>query len=162
LTIEREIFGNRWNNKSISLGDWELVIDNTINKELPSGAFVSSKTVDEKAIFEESTSTPLSPDSTQKILNKMTDLIKGKFNLIRTNRESGERPASGTRPFLVDPDTRTYLTAIGQNPARAESRIWSKYKKSFQGFSSYSLEMRGSATYRTWRPLFAAQLIGWR
>ncbi len=77
----------------------------------------------------------------------MTELTIGKFKLIRTTRESGERPSVGTRPFLIDPDTRNYLTAIGQNPAMAESRIWSKYKKSFQGFSSYSLEMRGGAIH---------------
>ncbi len=39
LMIEREISGNRWNNKSISLDDWELVKDNTILNEFPESAF---------------------------------------------------------------------------------------------------------------------------
>jgi hypothetical protein len=151
LTIDREISGNRWNNKSISLGDWELVKDNTIIKEFPDSAFVSSKQVQEEhMIFLPAGSLPfppLPPESAQKILNKMTELISGKFKLIRTIRESGERPSPGTRPFLIDWDTRNYLTAIGQNPARQESKIWSSYKKSFQKFSSYLLEMRGGAVH---------------
>lgn len=145
LMIEREISGNRWNNKSILLGDWELVKDNSISKEFHTSVFAAKPGFPEPV--EETKSVPLTPESAQKILTKMTDLIRGKFKLIRTNRESGERPSPGTRPFLIDPDTRTYLTAIGQNPARAESRIWSKHKKSFQGFSSYSLEMRGGAIH---------------
>ncbi len=168
LIIEREISGNRWNNKSISLGDWELVKDNTILKEFPESSFISEsfdiitgRIADETTEIESRLAEiaglkedaqkvkwiPLPLDPAQKILNKMNDLIRGKFKLIRTTRESGERPSIGTRPFLIDPDTRNYLTAIGQNPARAESRTWSKYKKSFQGFSSYSLEMRGGAIH---------------
>ncbi|VVB52640.1 Uncharacterised protein [uncultured archaeon] len=39
LTIEREISGNRWNNKNISVGDLELVRDNAISKEFLRSAF---------------------------------------------------------------------------------------------------------------------------
>ncbi len=149
LTIEREISGNRWNNKSISFGNWELVKDNIPQKNFPENSFIPNIAGDYilPEPVEGPKSLPLPPEPAQKILNKMTEMFRGKFILIRTVRESGERSSPGTRPFLIDTETRNYLTAIGQNPARVESNIWSKYKKSFHKFSSYSLEMRGGAVH---------------
>lgn len=151
LTIEREISGNRWNNKNISLGDWELVKNNVVFKEFPVNAFEPNKPANEKNIHD-MLEAPIqllqaSPESAQKILNKMTELVGGKFKLIRTTRESGEHASPGNRPFLVDFETRNYLTTIGQNPAREESRKWAKYQSAFRELSSYSLEMRGGAVY---------------
>ncbi len=176
LTIEREISGNRWNNKIILLGDWEMVRDNNILKEFPQNVFVSkkiqslsdygknekNKIVESEENISEGAKTinqgfnllPISPETAQKILNKMTALIKEKFKLIRTTRESGERSSPGTRPFLIDPETRNHLTAIGQNPAREESRIWAGWQRFFQKFSSYSLEMRGGAVHAKLNDLY--------
>lgn len=133
LTIEREISGNRWNNKSISLGDWELVKDNTILKDFPVSVYLLPE-AEAMLLEQQPRSFPLPPEPAQKILNKMTELIKGKFKLIRTNRESGERPSPGIRPFLIDSDTRNYLTAIGQNPAEQSQESGLSIKNLFKVF----------------------------
>jgi len=81
----------------------------------------------------------------QDLLNKLNAILVGKFRIIQTTRESSERPVPGARAFVVDPETRTHLTNISQNPAREESKKWSASKKMFKEFSTYSLEMRGGA-----------------
>ncbi len=152
LTIERTIDINRWNNKNIAFGDWCLVKDNQFNDDNPQMGFNDpikvngSNPKDRKNDVEQNLPRPsITPEIQQEIMNKLNGLLIGKFKIIQTTRESSERLGSGTRGFLVDPDTRTYLTNIGQNPARTESQKWSSYKKMFREYSTYSLEMRGGA-----------------
>jgi len=155
ITIEREIQANRWNNKKIAFGDWNLSLDNVINVTSPAVGFIDTNTpsIESKtnvealkdAINEFAPINEIAPSIIQDILTKLNAILVGKFRIVPTTRESSERLTPDARSFLVDLETRNYLTSIGQNVAREESVKWSSYKKVFKDFSTNSLEMRGGA-----------------
>lgn len=147
LEIHREIFKNSWTNKKISLGNWILLENDKIVTKVP--VKISQRSKAEGSMpKKDKKSDVATKDVTQelitRILTQMTNLLKGSFKLIRTTRESGEKTAPGApRVHLIDPETRNYITSIGQSRDRVGSRKWAHYADTFKGFSDLTLEPRG-------------------
>lgn len=79
------------------------------------------------------------------IFTNIHNMLKNRFKLIRSPRESPERAATTTRPTIIDPESKAYLNKLAVTPAdRDEEDIWTGLENDFLNFSGRGLRVRGS------------------
>jgi len=132
LFIHRKIEVNMWKNVEANLGGVLKIKEGKV-WYLQKG----------KELKEEMTLIP--PETTNQILVNINNILKNSFKLIRSPRESAERPAApAIRPTIIDPESRSYLTNLAINPQnRDEEIVWVKFQDQFFKASSRTLQSRG-------------------
>jgi hypothetical protein len=132
LVIHRKIEVNLWKNVEANLGGI-LEIKGGKVSHLPNKA-------DE---LQEKKSIP--PETANLILVNINNLLKNSFKLIRSPRESAERPTPTIRPTIVDPESKSYLTNLASNPKdRDEELVWIDFQDEFSIASNKTLQSRGA------------------
>ena len=87
----------------------------------------------------------LSPDISNAIFANIHNIIKNKFKLIKSSRESPERPAVTVRSTIIDPESKSYLNRLVVSPSnREEEDVWTDFETQFNNFSGRQLRVRGS------------------
>jgi len=136
LLIHRKIEVNMWKNVEANLGGVLEVKEGKVWYLLEKG---------KELIEEVEKTTPIPPETANQILVNINNLLKNSFKLIRSPRESAERPAPTIRPTIIDPESRSYLTNLAINPKdRDEEIVWINFQDQFSEASSRTLQSRGS------------------
>jgi len=133
LVIHRKIEVNLWKNVEANLGGVLEIKEGKV-WYLPKEA----KEPQEKK--------PIAPEIANLILGNINNMLKNSFKLIRSPRESPERPTPTVRPTIVDPESRSYLTNLANNPKdRDEELVWIDFQDEFSRASKRTLQSRGSS-----------------
>lgn len=138
LLIHRKIEVNLWKNVEANLGG-VLEIKGGKVWYLP------------KEVKESEEKKPIPPEIANSILANINSMLKNSFKLIRSPRESAERPSPTIRPTIIDPESRSYLTNLATNPKdRDEEIVWIDFQDQFFKASNRTLQSRGpSLMFRT-------------
>jgi len=146
--IHRRINVNLWENVESKLGD-VFTIKN--GKIIQTSNFGEAPTVDalKEPLKGPTKNTamekPLSPEISNLIFTNIHNILKNQFKLIRSPRESPERPPTTVRPTIVDPESKSYLNRLAVSPSsRDEEDIWTEFEDLFSAFSGRELRVRGS------------------
>jgi predicted ATP-dependent endonuclease of OLD family len=146
--IHRRIEVNMWKNMESQLGDLFKIRDGKI--------FETAKSIEKPLVTTESETTAaptvesvvekaLSPDISNMIFANIHSYLKNKFKLIRSPRESPERPAATIRPTIIDPESKSYLNRLAVSPSnREEEDVWADFETQFDEFSGRQLRVRGN------------------
>jgi len=130
FTIHRKIEVNMWKNVEANLGGVLEIKEGKIWQLLAEG-------VEEKR-------RQVPPEIANLILVNINNMLKNSFKLIRSPRESAERPPPTIRPTIIDPESKSYLTRLATNPKdRDEEIIWIDFQSQFSKITNRSLESRG-------------------
>lgn len=146
FSIHRKIEVNMWKNVESKLGDSFTIRDGKLLRLLESVELISPEKDGEKQLTETKMAEETVPAETATmIFTNIHNLLKNRFKLIRSPRESPERPAATTRPTIIDPESKAHLNKLAINPAnRDEEDIWASYENDFLSFSGRELRVRGS------------------
>jgi len=145
--IHRKIEANMWINVESQLGDYFKVregkiYETTVSAEKPDVSPEAS-VIDSKG--ESIKEKPISPDISNVIFANIHNTIKNKFKLIKSSRESPERPAVSARSTIIDPESKSYLYRLAVTPSsREEEDVWTDFETQFNYFSGRQLRVRGS------------------
>lgn len=144
FSIHRKIEVNMWKNVESRLGDSFWIKDGKAFRLVEAIQILQGKDGEQtpkKEILEE----VVPAETATMIFTNIHNLLKNRFKLIRSPRESPERPAATTRPTIIDPESKAQLNKLAINPAnRDEEDIWSSYENDFLNFSGRELRVRGS------------------
>ena len=133
LLIRRKIEVNMWKNVEANLGGVLEIEGGKVWNLLKEG----------KESEEKKAQVP--PEIANPIVVNINNMLKNSFKLIRSPRESAERPAPTIRPTIIDPESRSYLTNLAINPKdRDEEIVWIDFQDRFSKASNRALQSRGS------------------
>jgi len=76
------------------------------------------------------------------ILVKFNKKLKNSFELVKSIRESAERPSEKARPTILDPESRDLLTKLGVSQDRNEEMEWEEFMNRFESISGKHLQVR--------------------
>jgi predicted ATP-dependent endonuclease of OLD family len=146
--IHRKIEVNLWKNVESKLGDIFTIKDGKISRRLTPEkkpekdvAEKSGEQSQEGIILEAA----LPAEIANMIFTNIHNMLKNRFKLIRSPRESPERVTTTTRPTIIDPESKAYLNRLAITPAnRDEEDIWTGLENDFLSFSNRGLRVRGS------------------
>lgn len=146
--IHRRIEVNMWKNVESKLGEFFTIRNGKIFRLFETVAMPekdsSGKLVEqpeENTIREEIVPAEIAT----MIFTNIHNMLKNRFKLIRSPRESPERAATTTRPTIIDPESKAYLNKLAVTPAdRDEEDIWTGLENDFLNFSGRGLRVRGS------------------
>jgi len=133
LLIHRKIEVNMWKNVEANLGG---VL------EIKGGKVWYLPSEEVKELEKKKTQIP--PEIANQILVNINNMLKNSFRLIRSPRESAERPAPTIRPSIIDPESKSYFTNLATNPkTRDEETVWTDFEEQFGRMSQKTLVGRG-------------------
>jgi AAA15 family ATPase/GTPase len=134
LVIHRKIEVNLWKNVEADLGGILEIKEGKVSY-IPKES--EAKELQKKR--------PITPEIANLILVNINTVLKNSFKLIRSPRESAERPVPTIRPTIVDPESRSYLTNLASNPKdRDEELVWIEFQDEFLIASNKTLQSRGA------------------
>jgi len=138
LLIHRKIEVNMWKNVEANLGG---VLEIKEGKAWFLGVKEPEET---RATIPPELKRQIPPETANQILVNINNLLKNSFKLIRSPRESAERPAPTIRPSIIDPESKSYLTSLATSPkTREEETIWFDFEEQFGRMSQKTLQGRG-------------------
>jgi len=128
LVIHRQLEINNWKNVKTTIGD-VLTIE---------GGKIVPLTPDKESQF------PLPPEKTNMLLTNLNNHLKNSFRLIRSPRESSERPAPLTRPSILDAESKAALTQLAVSPDREKEIEWGDLKDDYRQITGRDLQVRAN------------------
>ena len=145
--IHRRIEVNQWKNMESQLGKTFVAQDGKLNQlpQIETSAEVINSGVKDAQKQSQQKTIPVQQDIATLIFNNINNLLKNKFKLIRSPRESPERAQSTMRSTIIDPESKSYLNRLAVSPAnREEEDVWTEFEQEFEEFSNGDLRVRGS------------------
>jgi len=128
LVIHRQLEINTWKNVKTTIGD-VLTFER--------GKIVLSTDKEPLA--------PLSPENVNMLLTNLNNHLKNSFKLIRSPRESTERPAPLTRPSILDAESKAALTQLAVSLDREKEVEWGVLKDDYRQITGRDLQVRANA-----------------
>jgi hypothetical protein len=149
FSIHRKIEVNMWKNVESRLGNYFIIRDGKLFSLVEEIEIAPEKAgpekTEERRAESKITEEIVPAETATMIFTNIHNLLKNRFKLIRSPRESPERPAAITRPTIIDPESKAHLNKLAINPAnRDEEDIWASFENDFLRFSGRELRVRGS------------------